>query len=168
MMAKATMATAKAPAAILGRTWPGESTAPNTIADRRSTRAITGRRNVSTIVGRRSVLPSAGRHGGSRMGVRRDATTARGCRTTVTSCPAKRKSPLPITLGGDVPLEPACAQPSPGRQPRQRPHFPSQTKASDPQPRDDPQRSEVELINKEKNWPHRDQLTARRYRKVRC
>jgi hypothetical protein len=44
------------------------------------------------------------------------------------------KAPLPITLGGDVPLEPACAQPSSGRQPRQRPHFPSQTKASDPQP----------------------------------
>src|SRR5499427_1478964 len=162
MMAKATVATAKAPAASLSPNMVRERIAPKMIADRRSALAIVDRRNVSTIVGPRSVLSSAGRNGDSRVRVRRNATRARGCRTTVTSCPAKRKSPLPITLGGDVPLEPACAQPSPGRQPRQRPHFPSQTKASDPQPRDDPQRSEVELINKEKNWPHRDQLTARR------
>src|SRR5262249_43337056 len=99
-------------------------------------RAIPGARNVSTIVGRRVDGATAGLRGGggSRMGVRRGATTARGCRTTVTNCPAKRNSPLPITLGGDVLLEPARVQPSPGRQRRQRPHFPSQTKASDPQP----------------------------------
>src|SRR5215831_18803572 len=48
MMAKATMATAKAPPAILSPNMAWESIAPNTIADRRSTRAITGRRNVST------------------------------------------------------------------------------------------------------------------------
>jgi hypothetical protein len=39
------------------------------------------------------------------MGVRRASETARECRTTATSCPAKVKLPLPITLGEDVPLE---------------------------------------------------------------
>ena len=92
-MAKATMATAKAPAASLSPNMVRESIAPKTIADRRSTRAIIDRRNLSTIVGRRSVLSSAGRNGDSRMRVRRNATRARGCRTTVTSCPAKRKPP---------------------------------------------------------------------------
>src|SRR4029453_331556 len=94
-------------------------TASSTIADRRSTRAIAGRRNLSTIVGRHGgdaiarrrgggggllggrraeATPDGGGGGGSLMGVRR-ATTARGCRTTVTNCPAKGNSPLPITLG---------------------------------------------------------------------
>src|SRR5215813_14494305 len=88
------------------------------MAGPRNARAIPGACNVSTIVGRRVDGATAGLRGGggSRMGVRRGATTARGCRTTVTNCPAKRNSPLPITLGGDVLLEPARVQPSPGRQ----------------------------------------------------
>ena len=85
------------------------------------------------------------------MVVRRAGTTARECRITATNCPAKAKLPLPITPGGDVLLESAPAQPSPGRQRRQRPHFPSQTKASDPTPGSNPQTPQVELINKEKS-----------------
>src|SRR5262249_43495019 len=104
------------------------------IAARRSARAIQGARSVSTIVGRGGGALAARRGGGGGlMGARRGATTARGCRTTVTNCPANRKSPLPITPGGDVPPEPVRVQPSPGRQRGQRPHLPSQTKASDPQ-----------------------------------
>ena len=53
--------------------------------------------------------------------VQRHANVASQRRTV----PPKRSSPLPITPGGDVLLESARAQPSPGRQRRQRPRFPS-------------------------------------------
>jgi hypothetical protein len=48
------------------------------------------------------------------MGVRRANATARECRTTATSCPAKVKPPVPITLGEDVPLDRRAHSPPQG------------------------------------------------------
>jgi hypothetical protein len=82
----------------------------------RNASAIAGGRSVSTIAGGRRTGAGAGRRGagagaggrgiwtgaGNLTGTRRGGASARACRITATDCATKGKSPLPITLGGDV------------------------------------------------------------------
>ena len=95
MMANATIAASKAPAAILSANTPRDTITLNAVAGWRNPCPITRRRNVSVIAGRCGGGATAARRGcgGGRMGVRRAGTTARECRITATNCPAKVKLP---------------------------------------------------------------------------
>jgi hypothetical protein len=119
------MTEATAPAKVAaGRTAPatdvgqrGGQRGTSAITLSRSASAIAGGPSVNTIAGGRSIGtgagqrdPGAGGRGictgaGNLTGTRRGGASARACRITATDCETKGKSPLPITLGGDVPPE---------------------------------------------------------------
>jgi hypothetical protein len=81
------------------------SRSASAIAGGRSVNVIAGGRSIGTGAGQRD--PGAGGRGictgaGNLTGTRRGGASARACRITATDCETKGKSPLPITLEGDV------------------------------------------------------------------